>query len=235
MPPENPKKKKLKKEDSLTPPDSSGKPKKKKRKKEDLLSPSEASEKPKKKKRPKEDSPAPLEKPRKKKRKKKLKKKIKKKVNFKELVGQNPLVKKGTYGLLIILVVVVGFQKMQQSSHDKATSKGYSLALSALDKMQLRCTVLWSEIGIDKACSQKLGEMAIGKLKKDVELTVIEARSHRFTAQAKAKGVGGDKIFQINKKGHLFLNVNGCLAKVSSLNPSADDIEKLAKKCKSPA
>ena len=192
-------------------------------------------EKPKKKKRPKEDSPAPLEKPRKKKRKKKLKKKIKKKANLKELIGQNPMVKKGIYGLLMILVVVVGFQKMQQSSHDKATSKGYSLALSALDKMQLRCTVLWSEIGIDKACSQKLGEMAIGKLKKDVDLTVIEARSHRFTAQAKAKGLGGDKLFQVNKKGHLFLNANGCLAKISTLNPSTDDIEKLAKKCKSPA
>ena len=92
------------------------KPKKKKRPKED--SPT-SSEKPKKKKRPKEDSPAPLEKPRKKKRKKKLKKKIKKKVNFKELVGQNPLVKKGITGILVILVVVVGFNKMQQSNKDK--------------------------------------------------------------------------------------------------------------------
>ena len=212
MPPEKPKKKKRPKEDSTT-----------------------SSEKPKKKKRPKEDSPAPLEKPRKKKRKKKLKKKIKKKVDFKELVEQNPLIKKGIIGLLIILVVVFGFQKMQQSNKDKATSKGYALALSALDKMQLRCTVLWSEIGIDKICNQKLGEMAIGKLKKDVNLKVIEGRSHRFTAQANAKHAGSDKMFQVNKKGKLFLNVNGCLAEIRALNPTVKEIEKLANTCKSPA
>ena len=99
--------------------------------------------------------------------------------------------------------MIVGFKKIQQSNRDKATGKGYALALSALDKMQLRCTVLWSEIGIDKVCSQKLGEMAIGKLKKDIELTVIEGRSHRFTAQAKAKLNGSDKLFQVNKKGKL--------------------------------
>ena len=131
--------------------------------------------------------------------------------------------------------MVVGFNKMQQSNRDKATSKGYALALSALDKMQLRCTVLWSEIGIDKVCSQKLGEMAIGKLKKDVELTVIEGRSHRFTAQAKAKRAGGDKVFQVNKKGKLFLNVNDCLAEVRSLNPNVETIKKLESECKAPA
>ena len=147
---------------------------------------------------------------------------------------QNPLVKKGLYGILIILVVVVGYKKIQQSSKDKATSKGYALALSALDKMQLRCTVLWSEIGIDKVCSQKLGEMAIGKLKKDVELKVIEGRSHKFTARAKAKQAGGDKIFQVNKKGKLFLNVDGCLAEISVLNPTVKQIEKLESGCKSP-
>ena len=210
MPPEKPKKKKRPKEDSPTSP-----------------------EKPKKKKRSKEDSPVPPDKPRKKKRKKKLKKKIKKKVNLKELVGQNPLIKKGIIGILVILVLVVGFKKMQQSNRDKATSKGYALALSALDKMQLRCTVLWSEIGIDKVCSQKLGEMAIGKLTKNVELTVVEGRSHRFTARAKAKNEGGDKIFQVNKKGKLFLDVNGCLTEVRSLNPTVDEIKKLESKCKS--
>ena len=194
------------------------KPKKKKRPKEDSSS---SSEKPKKKKRPKEDSPRRT-------------KKRKKKVRSKEPKEQNPLVKKGIIGILIILVVVVGFKKIQQSNRDKATSKGYALALSALDKMQLRCTVLWSEIGIDKVCSQKLGEMAIGKLKKDVELTVIEGRSHRFTAQAKAKHKGGDKLFQVNKKGKLFLKVNGCLAEVRALNPTVEDVQKLENQCKSP-
>ena len=195
------------------------KPKKKKRPKEDSSS---SSEKPKKKKRPKEDSPRRT-------------KKRKKKVRSKEPKEQNPLVKKGIIGILIILVVVVGFKKIQQSNRDKATSKGYALALSALDKMQLRCTVLWSEIGIDKVCSQKLGEMAIGKLKKDVKLTVVEGRSHRFTAQAKAKHQGGDKLFQVNKKGKLFLNVNGCLAEVVALNPNVKQIEKLESECKAQA
>ena len=195
------------------------KPKKKKRPKEDSLT---SSEKPKKKKRPKEDPQRP-------------KKRRKKKVLSNKPTEQNPLIKKGIIGILIILVVVFGFKKMQQSNKDKATSKGYSLALSALDKMQLRCTVLWSEIGIDKVCSQKLGELAIGKLKKDVELTVLEGRSHRFTAQAKAKHMGGDKLFQVNKKGKLFLNVNGCLAEISILNPTVENIEKLESQCKSSA
>ena len=194
-------------------------------------------EKPKKKKRPKEDSPTSSEKLKKKKRPKenpqRPKKKRKKKARAKDPTEIKVRVKKGIIGILIILVVVVGFKKMQQSSRNKATSKGYALALSALDKMQLRCTVLWSEIGIDKVCSQKLGLMAIGKLKKDVTLTVVEGRSHRFTARAKAKFKGGDKIFQVNKKGKLFLNVNGCLAEISVLNPSVEQIEKLETKCKS--
>ena len=196
-------------------------------------------EKLKKKKRPKEDSPMSSEKLKKKKRPKenpqRPKKKRKKKVQTKEPTEIKVLVKKGIIGMLIILVVVVGFKMMQQSSRNKATSKGYALALSALDKMQLRCTVLWSEIGIDKVCSQKLGLMAIGKLKKDVELTVVEGRSHRFTAQAKAKHQGGDKLFQVNKKGKFFLNVNGCLAEVVALNPSVKQIEKLESECKAQA
>jgi len=214
MPPEKPKKKKRPKEDSAIP---SEKPKKKKRLKEDPAIPSE---KPKKKKRLKENSTRP--------------KKKRKKIPPKDSTKQNPMIKKGIYGLLIILVVVFGFRMIQQSNRDKATSKGYSLALSALDKMQLRCTVLWSEIGIDKACSQSLGEMAIGKLKKDVELKVIEARSHKFTAQARSKFKGSDKIFQVNKKGKLFLNVNGCLAEVSALNPTVEDIKRLEGTCKAP-
>ena len=195
------------------------KPKKKKRPTENATT---SSEKPKKKKRPKEDSPRP-------------KKKRKKKVRSKEATEQNPIIKKGIIAIIIILVVVFGFKKMQQSNKDKATSKGYALALSALDKMQLRCTVLWSEIGIDKVCSQSLGEMAIGKLKKDVELTVIEGRSHKFTARAKAKRTGGDKIFQVDKKGKLFLNADGCLAEISVLNPTVDYIKKLESQCKSSA
>ena len=109
-------------------------------------------------------------------------------------------------------------------------SKGYSLALSALDKIQLRCTVLWSEIGIDKACTQSLATMAIGKLAKDIELKVVEPRSHRFLAKAKYKG--DDKTFQVNKKGKLFLNVNGCVAEIRSLNPSFEEVQKLETKCK---
>ena len=144
---------------------------------------------------------------------------------------QTSLVKKVAIGILLIIVVVIGFQKVQQVNRDKATSKGYALALSALDKLQLRCSVLWSEIGVDKVCSQRLAEMAIGKLKKDVELKVIEGRSQKFTAQAKAKGAGGDKTFQINKKGKLFLNVNGCLAEIRVLNPTVEEIKRLEKQC----
>ena len=198
------------------------KPKKKKQPKDKSVT---SSEKLKKKKRPKEEPLTPLEKPKKKKRKKKIR--------TKEPVNKKPIVKKVFIGALIVLFSIVGFKKMQESSQNKAISKGYAIALSALDKIQLRCTVLWSEIGIDKACTQTLGEMAIGKLKKDVEITVIESRSHRFTAQAKFKG--SNKVFQVNKKGKLFLNADGCLAEVRILNPTVEMIEKLESECKPPA
>ena len=194
-------------------------------------------EKPKKKKRPIEDLSSSEEKPKKKKRPKgessKPKKKVKKKVQSKKSVKTNLPIKKLLIGVLVIIASIYAFKGIQQSSKDKTTAKGYALALSALDKMQLRCTVLWSEIGIDKVCSQSLGEMAIGKLKKDVELTVIEGRSHRFTARAKAKEAGSDKVFQVNKKGKLFLNVNDCLAEVKVLNPTIKMIKRLESKCRS--
>ena len=140
-----------------------------------------------------------------------------------------------TWGIRILIVVAAigGFDMVQKSNEAKAISKTYMVSLAALNKLQISCAQLWSEVGIEKACDQDLAEKAIGKYNKDVKLTVVEGRSHKFTAQVKHKM--GDKIFQVNKKGDLFLNHKGCLAKLRVMNPDPEDIQKLERSCKAPA
>ena len=165
---------------------------------------------------------------------KKIKKKVRpkgSKKSKKSKEGASP-VKKWTIRILIALALVGGVAKSQQMNKEKAIAKGYMVSLAALNKLQISCAQLWSEVGIEKVCNQKLAESAIGKYNKEVKLTVIEGRSHKFTAQVKHKQ--GDKIFQVNKKGDLFLNHNGCLARLRILNPNIKDIQKLESTCKAP-
>ena len=122
---------------------------------------------------------------------------------------------------------------MQLSNQAKEIAKTYMISLAALNKLQISCTALWSEVGIEKVCDQALGQVAIGKYNKDVKLTIIEGRSHRFTAQVQHKQ--GDKIFQVNKKGDMFLNTDGCLSPLHIMNPDVEQIQRMASSCKTPA
>lgn len=159
--------------------------------------------------------------------------KRKKKVRSKGSNANKSPVKTWTIRLLIGLALIGAFFKTQQMNKEKAIAKQYMVSLAALNKLQISCAQLWSEVGIEKVCDQNLAEKAIGKYNKDVKLTVIEGRSHKFTAQVKHKT--GDKIFQVNKKGDLFLNHKGCLAKLRIMNPDIEDIQKLERNCKAPA
>jgi len=177
----------------------------------------------------------------------KKKKKKKKKVRSKgSKEGESPVkkiltalkegdvpVKKWALRILIVFGVLGGFYMVQKSNEAKAISKTYMLSLAALNKLQISCTALWSEVGIDKVCDQSLGEVAIGKYSKDVKLTVIEGRSHKFTAQVQHRK--GDKIFQVNKKGDLFLNTDGCLSPLRIMNPDVEQIQRMGSTCKTPA
>lgn len=198
-------------------------------------------EKPEKKIQSEDDS---LDTPKKKKKKKirskddsldtpKKKKKKKKKTGSKGSGVGNPSAKKWIIRILIALAVIGGFYKMRLSNQAKATAKTYMISLAALNKLQISCTALWSEVGIDKVCDQSLGEAAIGKYSKDVKLTIIEGRSHKFTAQIQHRK--GDKIFQVNKKGDLFLNTDGCLSPLRIMNPDVEQIQRMASTCKTPA
>jgi len=160
----------------------------------------------------------------------KKKKKKKKKTGSKGSDAENSPAKKWIIRILIALAVIGGFYKMRLSNQAKATAKTYMISLAALNKLQISCTALWSEVGIDKACDQSLGEKAIGKYLKDVKLTVIEGRSHKFRADIQHKK--GDKVFRVNKKGDLFLNTNGCLSKLSIMNPDVEQINRMASTCK---
>ena len=218
--------------------------KKKKKKKKKIRSEDDSLDTPKKKKKKKkkriqseDDSPDTP------KKKKKKKKKVRSK-GSKE--GESPVkkiltalkegdvpVKKWVFRILIVLGVLGGFHTMQKSNEAKAIAKTYMTSLAALIKLQISCTALWSEVGIDKACDQALAEKAIGKYSKDVKLTVIEARSHKFRADIQHKT--GDKIFRVNKKGDMFLNTNGCLSKLSIMNPGVEQINRMASTCKTPS
>ena len=177
----------------------------------------------------------------------KKKKKKKKKVRSKgSKEGESPVkkiltalkegdvpVKKWVLRILIVFGVLGGFYMVQKSNEAKAIAKTYMVSLAALNKLQISCTALWSEVGIDKACDQALAEKAIGKYSKDVKLTVIEGRSHKFRADIQHKK--GDKVFRVNKKGDLFLNTNGCLSKLSIMNPDVEQINRMASTCKTPS
>ena len=177
----------------------------------------------------------------------KKKKKKKKKVRSKgSKEGESPVkkiltalkegdvpVKKWVLRILIVFGVLGGFYMVQKSNEAKAIAKTYMVSLAALNKLQISCTALWSEVGIDKACDQALAEKAIGKYSKDVKLTVIEGRSHKFRADIQHRK--GDKIFRVNKKGDMFLNTNGCLSKLSIMNPDVEQINRMASTCKTPS
>jgi len=164
--------------------------------------------------------------------KKKKKKKKKKKVPSEDAKKSEFPFKTWIIRILIALAIVGGLYKSRLSNQAKAVAKTYMVSLAALNKLQISCTALWSEVGIDKVCDQALGEKAIGKYLKDVKLTVIEGRSHKFRADIQHKE--GDKIFRVNKKGDLFLNTNGCLSKLSIMNPDVEQINRMASTCKSP-
>ena len=164
--------------------------------------------------------------------KKKKKKKKKKKVPSEDAKKSEFPFKTWIIRVLIALAIIGGFYKMQLSNQAKAIAKTYMVSLAALNKLQISCTALWSEVGIDQVCDQSLGEKAIGKYLKEVKLTVIEGRSHKFRADIQHKE--SDKIFHVNKKGDLFLNTNGCLSKLSIMNPDVEQINRLASTCKIP-
>jgi len=217
---EKPKKNNLKLEDGTQDP-----PKTKKKKKVRLEDDSQDPPKKKKKKkvRLEDDTQDPPKK----------KKKKKKKTSSKDSAAGKSATKKWLIRGLILLALVGGIYQMRLSSQAKDIAKTYMISLAALNKLQVSCTALWSEVGIDKKCDQDLGEKAIGKYLKDVKLTIIESRSHRFTAQVQHKK--GDKVFQVNKKGDLFLNTNGCLSPLRVMNPDIELVNKMANSCKTPA
>ena len=219
--------------------DSLDSPKKKKKKKIRLEEDSLDSPKKKKKKKIRSGDES-LDSP---KKKKKKKKKVRSK-GSKE--GESPVkkiltalkegdvpVKKWALRMLIVLGVLGGFYMVQKSNEAKAIAKTYMVSLAALNKLQISCTALWSEVGIDKVCDQALAEKAIGKYLRDVKLTVIEGRSHKFRADIQHKK--GDKVFRVNKKGDLFLNTNGCLSKLKVMNPDVKQIDRMASTCQIPS
>lgn len=134
-------------------------------------------------------------------------------------------------GVVILVVVVLTYQSGVERSKQKALGDKYNLSLSALDKIHLGCKVFWREKGNYNSCSQSIVEEILGSLKnkEDVEITVVEGRSHKFTVRAKHRE--DDKIFQVDKEGKISLDVNGCLVEVRYLELTPEDVKALESKC----
>lgn len=132
-------------------------------------------------------------------------------------------------GILGCLAMAWAYQAVMEKKAEKDIGDKYNVSLSALDRVYLGCKSFWSEAGNYDSCPLEVMEKTLGKLMKDVELKVIEGRSHAFKVQAKHKE--NDKIFQVNKQGEVFLNVNGCLAEVKFLELTPKQVQSLEKQC----
>ncbi len=143
--------------------------------------------------------------------------------------------KKSPWQTVVLIILAIGgisWWSMQVMKKE-ALSEKFNLSLAALDKVYLGCKGFWETRGIYKNCDQAVADKLMGKRAQKVELTVIDGRPHKFTVQAKHKE--NDKIFQVDGKGKIFLNVNGCLSAVRFFTLTPDDVQALEAKCPSAA
>ncbi|MFQ5673961.1 MAG: hypothetical protein ACE5G9_12815 [Nitrospinales bacterium] len=174
-------------------------------------------------------------------RKKKVatKKVAKKKVTQKKVVHKKPPPAskkrsgKKIQTFLIAALFLAGLVKLTQVSLDVArkneTTKQYALLISALDKLFFGCTVYWSGEGRGEDCSQDVWKRIAGHRFDEIEVTILKGQQYEFTAQARHSA--NDKVFQVDHKGAVYLNVDDCLAKVTFNSLSLENIQALEKQC----
>ncbi|KMP11198.1 hypothetical protein UR09_03950 [Candidatus Nitromaritima sp. SCGC AAA799-A02] len=135
--------------------------------------------------------------------------------------------------VLTCVAVAWTYQAGMENKEVKALSDKYNMSLAALDRMYLGCKAFWTEKGIYDPCPLSVMEKTLGKLKQEVEFKILEGRSHAFSVQVKHKE--NDKLFQVDKEGKIFLNVNGCMAEVRFLELTPKDVQSLENQCQAPA
>ena len=171
-----------------------------------------------------------------KKEKKVFKKKVKKKV-LRKKPPPNSNRKRLWRKTIIFLIgglILVGINKMVQSSKDKAAkfeiTKQYGLIISSMDKLYFGCTVYWSGEGRGKSCTHDIWKEISGPRFNEIEVTILKGNKHEFTAQA--RHIKANKISQIDRKGDVYLNIDGCLAKVDFKDLTLENILALESKCR---
>lgn len=144
-------------------------------------------------------------------------------------------------GLAILLLVgAMGWVSWWswQGIQAKAIGKQYNETLSALDKLYVGCKVFWSGKGLYKSCSQQIADQILGskvarEKEEQVKVTVVEGEQRKFLAQA--RHLGNDKLFQLDRKGKLYLNTSGCLSEVVFVKLKLEDVQALENQCSPPA
>jgi len=167
------------------------------------------------------------------------KKVVSKKVVKKKVVHKKPppARKRGSgkkiLTFLIAVLFLVGLGKLIQVSFEmaekKETTEQYALLISALDKLYFGCTVYWSGEGRGEDCSHDVWKRIADHRFDEIEVSILKGQEYEFAAQARHPE--NNKVFQVDHKGAVYLNVDGCLAKVTFNSLSLENIEALEKQC----
>ena len=133
--------------------------------------------------------------------------------------------------ITLVLLVLAGIGWFNwQAMEEKAITEKYNLPLSVLDKAYVGCELHWKKNGVRKACSQSVVDGILKSSDPAVQVTVITGRKTKFSMRA--QHAASDKIFQVDKEGDIYLNVNGCLAKVRFYTLTPKDMQVLESQCK---
>ena len=134
---------------------------------------------------------------------------------------------------VVAVLVVASISKMVQSNLEKAEERKLAkrdmLLISALDKLHIACTVFWSGVGRGKSCSQDIWEKITDRHYRKVKVTVLKGDQYQFTATSRHAET--NNIFQVDRKGNVYLNNDGCLEKVTFQALTPKNLKDLQKQC----
>jgi len=136
----------------------------------------------------------------------------------------------GVIRSLILLILIATTWLLLNDQDKKGRGDIDSAPIVALDKVYMGCEVLWLKQGPGKICSQSIVDTFFSDKEKNIQIDVVNGRGQKFLV--KAKHQKSSKSYQINSKGIVFLDVNGCLVKVEEARLTKDDFETLEAKCK---
>jgi hypothetical protein len=136
----------------------------------------------------------------------------------------------GVIRIIILLVLIAATWLLLEDQDKEGRGDFDSAPIVALDKIYMGCKVLWLKQGPGKHCTQSIVDTFFGDKEKDIQIVVANGMEQKFLV--KARHQKSSKSYQINSKGIVFLDVNGCLVKIEAARLTKDDFEAFEAKCK---